>query len=487
MKTSVKIFSFVVFFIFITGYSCSQAENKGDMGGWFKAGSKPGAYEIGPAMKKYDGKDVYYLKSTENVETGFGTIMKSMKPGEYSGKRVRLTGYIKCGNADKVGMWMRVDGTDPGESLAFDNMNDRPISGTKDWERYEIVLNVDSSAAYIAYGVLLSGNGEIWISDLAFDVVGNDIPTTGESKDLTMNGWFSGSKPELYEIGKADESYNESTVYYIKSREVPAVELGTLMKYISLKDYKGKRVKMSAFIKNENLENYAGMWMRVDSYVQGKMLSFDNMSSRPIKGTGDWQKYEIILDVPDYSAAIAGGLLISGNGRLWMTEPSFEIIGNDIPTTNILTEEYYKTFKDTDMPPELANIPNGIEVGHNPQTVSAVYNDKDSMYYWVYKTSVKPINEDIEIVQFGSYGWAGDHWEFGTVTGKPFEPKDFADWYKCKDAKMKKGKEYSDKNNWNNARVLQGGKSLWYYIGKNKKGELFKGTAIVNSLPEMKK
>jgi hypothetical protein len=35
--------------------------------------------------------------------------------------------------------------------------------------------------------------------------------------------------------------------------------------------------------------------------------------------------------------------------------------------------------------------------------------------------------------------------------------------------------------------VLQRGKVLWYYIGKNKKGELFKGAAIVEHLPEMKK
>ena len=79
------------------------------------------------------------------------------------------------------------------------------------------------------------------------------------------------------------------------------------------------------------------------------------------------------------------------------------------------------------------------------------------------------MKEDIEITHFGSYFWAGDHWIFGTVTGKPFDAKDFADWYKCKNAKMKKGKEYSDENNWNSGKLLQGGKSLWYYIGKNKK------------------
>jgi hypothetical protein len=334
MKTSVKMFFTAVLFLFGTAYLFAQVTNNGDMGGWFKAGSKPDSYETGHAMKQHLSKDVYYIKSTEKYVEGFGTIMTGIKPDEYFGKRVKLSGWIRTEDvAGYTGMWMRVDGSTPNEMLAFDNMGGRPIKGTTDWEKYEIVLEVGASATWIAYGILISGTGNVWLSDL-----------------------------------------------------------------------------------------------------------------------------------------------------------TFEEVGSDVASTNTLTEEYYNTFKNTEqMPPELANIPNGIEVGHNPQTVSAVYNDKDSMYYWVYKTTIKPVNEDIEITQFGSYGWAGDHWEFGTVTGKPFEPKDFAEWYECKDAKMKKGKEYSDKNNWNNARVLQGSKSLWYYIGKNKKGELFKGTAIVNSLPEIKK
>jgi hypothetical protein len=489
MKTSNKIFIIITMFVFTTGYSCSQVENKGDMGGWFKAGSKPDSYEIGLAMKQHEGKAVYYIKSTEKHIEGFGTIMTGIKPDEYFGKRVKLSGWIRTEDvANHVGMWMRVDGSTPNEMLAFDNMYDRPIKGTTDWQKYEIVLDVDVSAAGIAYGVLINGTGTAWLSDLAFEVVGSDIPTTVKNENNELNGWFMGSKPELFDSGLAEEKYNGSDVYFLKSKNFSADELGTFMKNIKPGDYKNKRLRVSAFIKHENIENWAGMWMRVDSYVHGKMLGFDNMSTRPLKGTGDWQKYEIVLDVPDYSSAVYYGLLIEGNGQLWIAEPSLEVVGNDVASTNTLTEEYYKTFKNSEqMPPELEKIPNGIEVGHNPQTVSAVYNDKDSMYYWVYKTTVKPVHEDIEITQFGSYYWAGDHWQFGTVTGKPFDAKDFADWYKCKDAKMKKGKEYSDKNNWNNARVLQGGKTLWYYIGKNKKGEFFKGTAIVNSLPEMKK
>lgn len=75
-------------------------------------------------------------------------------------------------------MWMRVDGSDPNNPLAFDNMYKRNLKGTNDWIRYEIVLDVSDKAEWIVYGALMNGTGQIWISDFSFEVVGNDVPTT---------------------------------------------------------------------------------------------------------------------------------------------------------------------------------------------------------------------------------------------------------------------------------------------------------------------
>lgn len=307
--------------------------------------------------------------------------------------------------------------------------------------------------------------------------------------EASLNGWYKmGSKPDSYEIGLSTDKYNDGPVYYMKSIEASIDGFGTIAKNIEPGIYKNKRVRLSGFIKTENIEGWVGMWMRVDAFEQGKMLGFDNMGNRPIKGTNDWQKYEIVLDVPEKSAGIFYGVLAFKTGEVWITELSMEIVGDDVPTTNMLTEPPENVTGDySELPPEIKNIPNGIEVGHNPQTVYATFSKKDTMYYWVYKTSVKPMSEDIEITEFGAYTWYSDHWEFSTVTGKPFNNKDFADWYKCKNGMMKKGKEYSDKKNWNKSPTLQKGKALWYYKGKNKKGELFKGTAIVDYLPELKK
>ncbi len=71
-------------------------------------------------------------------------------------------------------MWMRVDGDNPNphkRSLSFDNMQGRPIKGTVDWKKYEIILDVPQESVLIAYGVLLDGPGSVWLDNFEFEVI----------------------------------------------------------------------------------------------------------------------------------------------------------------------------------------------------------------------------------------------------------------------------------------------------------------------------
>ncbi len=63
-----------------------------------------------------------------------------------------------------------------------------------------------------------------------------------------------------------------------------------------------------------------------------KMLSFDNMQQRPIKGDADWKDYEVVLDVPEDAKGIFFGILLAGTGTVWMNSANFEIVGKGVPT-----------------------------------------------------------------------------------------------------------------------------------------------------------
>ena len=76
-------------------------------------------------------------------------------------------------------MWMRVDGPDSA-MYAFDNMDDRPVSGDTEWKRYEIVLDVPGDSVGVAFGFFLSGGGEVWADDFRLERVTDTTPVTGK-------------------------------------------------------------------------------------------------------------------------------------------------------------------------------------------------------------------------------------------------------------------------------------------------------------------
>lgn len=68
------------------------------------------------------------------------------------------------------------------------------------------------------------------------------------------------------------------------------------------------------------------MWLRIDPIKSPSSEYFDNMGNRPIKGTTNWKKYEIILDIPTNSNSLNFGVLIYGTGKVWFDNLSFEIV-----------------------------------------------------------------------------------------------------------------------------------------------------------------
>lgn len=154
--------------------------------GWRARGPNPQDYEVSLDTKVYHGgKASGYIKSRGSATAdGYGTLMQPMKADNYLGKRVRLSGYIKGSNVEGTAqLWMRVEDKQR-VLLSFDNMDNRPITGTTDWKKYEIVLDVPENSLGIAFGLLLSGQGQVWIDDLELKVVGQDVTSTNMEEEV---------------------------------------------------------------------------------------------------------------------------------------------------------------------------------------------------------------------------------------------------------------------------------------------------------------
>jgi hypothetical protein len=146
-------------------------------------------------------------------------------------------------------------------------------------------------------------------------------------------GWLlAGSNPRDYETGlDPQEIYHGFPSAYLKSKQSAMEGFGTLMQKFSAGHYAGKRVRLRASVKAEEVSDWAGLWMRVDK--GSTVASFDNMMDRPIKGTTTWQTYEVILDVPQDATGIAFGILLNKSGSVWLNSVKFESVGLDVPTT----------------------------------------------------------------------------------------------------------------------------------------------------------
>lgn len=157
--------------------------------GWHKSGSKAKSYDMGiDKGAGMDGKNCASIKSIKKNINGFGTLMQSFNSDSYVGKKIKMTGYMKSENVkDWAGFWMRVDEKGVRRSLAFDNMAERPVKGTSDWTKYEIVLEVPENAGRIVFGALISGTGQIWFDKLNFEVADNAVPATGKNKTEPQN------------------------------------------------------------------------------------------------------------------------------------------------------------------------------------------------------------------------------------------------------------------------------------------------------------
>jgi hypothetical protein len=250
------------------------------------------------------------------------------------------------GATRRVDFWARAQAKDSpsdGHGLGGEWKNLPP---TSDWMPAEIVLDVPVETAHLQYGIGLAGPGKMWIDRTTIEIVGDAAPSEhgvrgakngAYSYTAVAPGWIlSGSEPADYEARvDAENKHAGRSSGSLRSVASKPKGFGTLMQSSSAHAYLGKRVRLSAFLKTKDVASWAGLWLRVDgpNAQRGGPLAFDNMMDRPLKGTSDWARYEIVLDVPAEATALAFGALIDGSGQLWMDDLAFEVVDAKVPTT----------------------------------------------------------------------------------------------------------------------------------------------------------
>lgn len=166
--------------------------------GWNAPGAPGVDFEL-TDEDKFEGEFAARIDTTANDSPAPFVLNQGVSPEKLKGNRVQLRAAVRT--ADRVGMaraqlWMRVDRRDGDQvdTLAFDNMDPRPIRGDE-WAYYSVTLDVAEDATGIALGMFVIGKAVVWIDDVTLSVVDSETKSTNmlDGKGVSQNARRSSS------------------------------------------------------------------------------------------------------------------------------------------------------------------------------------------------------------------------------------------------------------------------------------------------------
>jgi|SRR5262245_47548213 len=144
-------------------------------------------------------------------------------------------------------------------------------------------------------------------------------------------------KPE-YSIFVDRKMKHDGKVSCCIRSELVDSESAILMQTFKADDYRGKRLRMTAFVKTEEVKSKltdgggAGLMLSAHGEKKGNLVA-DHMLTRRIMGTTNWSRWALVLDIPEDTAMIAFGMSFPGTGKVWVSDFRFEVVGKDVNTT----------------------------------------------------------------------------------------------------------------------------------------------------------
>jgi C-terminal processing protease CtpA/Prc len=87
----------------------------------------------------------------------------------------------------------------------------------------------------------------------------------------------------------------------------------------------GTHLTLRGYLRLAGVAGSAGLWLKEEA--NGKVVAFANMQDQALEGNRDWKEYQIDLPIHPEATRIAFGGLLSGTGKLWITELSLMVDG----------------------------------------------------------------------------------------------------------------------------------------------------------------
>jgi hypothetical protein len=147
----------------------------------------------------------------------------------------------------------------------------------------------------------------------------------------SIKGWVMEGAGD-YELGLDQKVVHGGRASAHLKAIVPQPREAALLQLISADAYRGRRVRISGWIKSEGVQ-MAAVGARVETIDGGHMLAYGRDE---VVGSHGWTRREVVLDVDPQAQRIALGAGVWGLGEIWVDDFSLEVVDRSVPTTDKL-------------------------------------------------------------------------------------------------------------------------------------------------------
>ncbi len=140
----------------------------------FKMGYQIGLSDSMKQNGRYSLHMKYVYKPADSTVDLVGSVFQSIKSNPYKGRKIKfsMAVYPILDIGATVKVW--VNTRDVFDGMIKIVRSDKQKPKQRQWQRFEVEIDVDSSCETINYGFLLEGAGDLFVDDAKFTVLGDD-------------------------------------------------------------------------------------------------------------------------------------------------------------------------------------------------------------------------------------------------------------------------------------------------------------------------
>ncbi len=136
---------------------------------------------------KHTGNNSIFISSADTASNPKFAGVGYTIPAKYEGKEITVKAWMKSEDMKgSLALMLGIYDAD-GNTLQFENLQNKKIKGTKDWKQYSVTLPLAAQAQTLHIGPILIGKGKLWTDDVELFVDGISIQNARLKPDFNPN------------------------------------------------------------------------------------------------------------------------------------------------------------------------------------------------------------------------------------------------------------------------------------------------------------